>query len=74
MKIAEACLTTTSVCLLFSPGSRAATVPVFLCYMPESRIVLLNETYWVNDDPALWSRLGESFGPENVNIQRRQPQ
>lgn len=47
-------------------------VPVFLCYMPENCMVLLHETYWVNNDPALWSRLSDSFGPANVNIKIKQ--
>lgn len=48
-------------------------VPVYLCYLPDNRIVLLNSRYWVNDDPALWSRMRESFGAENVNIKQKQP-
>ena len=48
-------------------------VPVYLCYLPGNRIVLLNSRYWVNDDPALWSRMRESFGAENVNIKQKQP-
>ena len=74
VKIAEGLPYDDERVLAFLTREPRGDVPVFLCYMPESRIVLLNETYWVNDDPALWSRLGESFGPENVNIQRRQPQ
>ena len=46
-------------------------VPVYFCYLPDNRIVLLNDRYWVNDDPALWSRMRESFGAENLNIKRR---
>lgn len=46
-------------------------VPVYLCYLPGNRIVLLNSRYWVNDDPALWSRMREGFGEENINIKRR---
>lgn len=54
--------------LQFLTHEARGMVPVFFCYMPENRIVMLNETYWVNDDPALWSRLRERFGAGNVNI------
>ncbi|MDO4280317.1 MAG: DNA polymerase III subunit alpha [Peptococcaceae bacterium] len=46
-------------------------VPVFLFYTEDSRVIVLKETYWVNDDPGLWARMRERFGPENVNIKKQ---
>ena len=47
-------------------------VPVFFYYMNDHRVVLLNEIYWVNDDPALWSRLRDGYGSANINIKYSQ--
>jgi DNA polymerase-3 subunit alpha len=45
-------------------------VPVYLFDAASRRMLLLNNDLWVNDDPALWSRLRDRFGSENINIKK----
>lgn len=45
-------------------------VPVYLFDAHTRRMVLLNDDLWVNDDPALWSRLCDRFGSENINVKK----
>lgn len=74
VKIDQALAYTDEEVLSFLGNESRGEVPVYLCYMPASRVVLLNEHYWVNDDPSLWSRLREHFGVANINVKETTPQ
>lgn len=43
-------------------------VPVFLFYAENKSMVVLNEEYWLPNDPAIFGRLCEQFGAANINI------
>ena len=43
-------------------------VPVFLFYVENKSMVVLNEEYWLPNDPAIFGRLCEQFGAANINI------
>ena len=45
-------------------------IPIYLYYMDESRMVLLNNIYWLEDDVRTWTKLEERFGTENINIRQ----
>ena len=68
MKIADSLFYDEEAVLQFLSLEPRGEVPVFFYYMADHRGMLLNERYWVNDDPALWSRLRDSFGAENINV------
>ena len=68
VKIADSLFYDEEAVLQFLSREPRGDVPVFFYYMADHRGMLLNERYWVNDDPALWSRLRDSFGAENINV------
>ena len=43
-------------------------VPVFLFYAETKSMVVLNEEYWLADEPTAFNHLRAEFGAENVNI------
>ena len=70
VKIADSLTYDDEMVLTFLTKEARGRVPVYLCYMPKGRMVLLNERYWVEEDDGLWLRMREFFGPENINIKR----
>ena len=43
-------------------------VPVFLFYAETKSMVVLNDEYWLVNDEAVFERLRQEFGAENINI------
>lgn len=49
--------------------SRRGTVPVYLYFEKEKKVVILPDEYWVEDDPALYRRLEDMLGPGSAKVQ-----
>lgn len=57
--------------LSFLTQKARGAVPVYLCYMPQGKMLLLNERYWVENDAALWQEMRAFFGESNINIKEQ---